>query len=170
MVRVNREYSRARLLKNMFKVKSRSLKPNPALKRLNVFVGNWDMALSAASFLPDPKTKVHGPASFDWVENGAFLVMYQGEQGDPQATWLIGGDESTDSFKVLYFDSRKVSRIYQMSFKNGVWKMWRDAPGFSQRFKGVLSKNRNTIIAEWEKSSDGRKWEHDFDVKYTRRK
>ena len=126
------------------------------------------MEISRASFLPDPQTKIHGPASFKWIEHGAFLVMYQGEKAVPQATWLIGRDESTDSYKVLYFDARGVSRIYEMSFKSGVWKMWRSVPNFSQRFRGVLNKDHNTIIAEWEKSNDGKKWEHDFDVKYTR--
>jgi hypothetical protein len=157
-----------RAKRDMARKKSQSLKPNPALRRLEVLAGDWDVELSGASFLPDPQAKVHGPASFNWIENGAFLVMYQGEKEVPQATWLIGRDESTDLFKVLYFDGRKVSRIYEMSFKNGEWKMWRDAPGFSQRFKGVLGKNHNTITAEWEKSDDGRKWEHDFYAKYTR--
>jgi len=51
---------------------------NPALKDLKVFVGDWDMELSRASFLPDLQTKLHGPASFRWAEKSAFLVMYQG--------------------------------------------------------------------------------------------
>jgi hypothetical protein len=123
-----------------------------------------------ASFLPDPQTKIHGLTTFEWVEKGAFLAMYQGDKGTPQATWLIGRDEFTDSYKVLYFDSRGVSRIYEMSFKKGEWKMWRNSPGFSQRFKGVLSKNHKTIQAEWEKSKDGRKWEHDFNIRYTKMK
>jgi len=144
----------------------KSLKLNPALKRLEALVGDWDVEISDASFLPDPQTKVHGPATMKWIENGAFLVMYQGEIEAPQARWLMGRDESTDMYKVLYFDSRGVSRIYEMSLKNGVWKMWRHAPGFSQRFKGVISKNR--ITASWEKSTDESHWEHDFNLKYTR--
>ena len=56
-----------------------------------------------------------------------------------------------------------------MSFKDGVWKIWRNSPSFSQRFRGVLDKNNNTITAKWEKSSGGQKWEHDFDVKYERK-
>jgi hypothetical protein len=154
----------------MAKHKSQSVKPNPALKPLEAFVGDWDMELSKASFLPDPQTKVHSPASFKWVENGAFLIMYQGEKGIPQATWLIGRDQSTGIYRVFYFDDRMVSRIYDMSFKNNVWKMSRSSPGFSQRFMGVLSKDGQTITAEWEKSSDGHNWEHDFDMKYTKKK
>jgi hypothetical protein len=141
---------------------------NPALKELEIFVGNWDMEISGAAFLPDPQTKVHAPTYFKWIEDGGFLVMQQGEEGVPQATWLIGRDEATELFKVFYFDERMVSRIYEMSFKNGEWRIWRDAPGFSQRFKAVVSKDHNTITAEWEKSKDGSHWEHDFNLKYTR--
>jgi hypothetical protein len=132
-------------------------------------VGDWDVELSGASFLPDPQAKVHVSTSFKWIENGAFLAMYQGEKKVPQAIWLMGRDESTDLFKVLYSDARGVSRIYEMSFENGKWGMSRIAPGFSQRFHGVLSKNHNAIAAEWEKSKDGNKWEHDFYMKYSRK-
>lgn len=97
---------------------------DPAVKRLKVFVGDWDMEISRASFLPDPQTTIHGSTTFQWVEKGAFLAMYQGDKRSPQAIWVIRRDESIDSYKVLYSDARGVSRIYDMSFKNGEWKMW----------------------------------------------
>ncbi len=55
-----------------------------------------------------------------------------------------------------------------MSFSDGMWKMWRNAPGFSQRYESAVSQDGKTITARWEKSSDGSTWEHDFDVKYTK--
>jgi hypothetical protein len=137
---------------------------NPALKHLALFVGDWDMALSNASFLPDPKTVVHGRVVFEWVEDGAFPVMRQGKQ----ATWLIGRDEGAKGYIVFYFDDRGVSRIYQMSLKDKVWKMWRDSPKFSQRYEARFSRDKKTIAAFWEKSFDGKKWEHDFDMRYTK--
>jgi uncharacterized protein YndB with AHSA1/START domain len=147
-----------------------ALHSNPALDPLKVLVGDWNMELSNAAFLPNPSDTVNGNVSFEWVEEGAFLVMRMGDKppSPPQAIWLIGRDESLPDYKVLYFDSRKVSRIYEMSFADGVWKMWRDAPGFSQRFQGSFSDDGNTITAYWEKSFDGSKWEHDFDVTYTK--
>jgi hypothetical protein len=44
--------------------------------------------------------------------------------------------------------------------------MWRNAPGFSQRFEGKFSEDGNMITAQWQNSSDGSTWEHDFDVTY----
>src|SRR5258708_4379141 len=86
----------------------------------------------------------------------------------PDAMRLIGRDDSTPNYTVLYYDSRGVSRIYQMSFLDGVWKMWREAPGFCQRFEGNVSNDDNTIAARWDKSPDGTTWVHDFDLMYTR--
>ncbi len=144
--------------------------PNPTLDSLAVLVGDWNMELSNAAFLPNPSDTANGAVSFEWMEEGAFLVMRMGNKasGPLEAVWLIGRDESLPDYKVLYFDSRKVSRIYAMSFADGVWKMWRDAPGFSQRFQGTVSADGNTIAGYWEKSFDGSKWEHDFDVMYTK--
>jgi hypothetical protein len=37
-------------------------------------------------------------------------------------------------------------------------------PGFSQRFMGKFNKGRKTITEYWEKSTGGKRWEHDLDV------
>src|SRR5574337_428507 len=108
---------------------------NPALKPLALLVGDWEMELSNASFLPNPSDTVTGHISAEWVEDGAFLVIYMGNKppSTPDAIWLISRDESTPNYTVLYYDSRKVSRVYAMSFSEGVWKMWRNSADFSQR-------------------------------------
>jgi hypothetical protein len=67
---------------------------------------------------------------------------------------------------MLYFDSRGVSRIYQMSLTDREWRLWRDFPTFSQRFHGSISEDAAAIHATWEKSTDGSHWEHDFDLLY----
>jgi hypothetical protein len=143
-------------------------RPNPALHSLEALVGEWEMELSNTSFLPRPTDNVKGPVSFEWAQDGAFLLMRMGDKAasTPAALWLFSRDESTPHYTVLYYDSRSVSRVYQMSFSEGVWKMWRNAPGFCQRYEGTVSKDGKTIAARWEKSSDGTRWEHDFDVTY----
>lgn len=150
--------------------KNGSLTPNPSLKHLEILIGDWDMELSNASFLPSSSDTVKGHASFEWLEDGAFLIMYMGSKppGTPDAMWLISRDESTSNYTVLYYDTRKVSRVYEMSLLDGAWKIWRNCPGFSQRFEGKFSDDGNSITAYWEKSSDGSTWEHDFNVTYTR--
>jgi hypothetical protein len=144
---------------------------NPSLKQLEGWAGDWEMELSNASFLPRPSDTVKGPVSFEWVQDGAFLLMRQGDKppSPPAARWLISRDDSAPDYTVLYYDARGVSRVYHMSFEDGVWRIWRSAPGFSQRFEGRFSDDGNTMTAAWEKSFDGTQWEHDFNVTYRRR-
>ncbi len=144
------------------------VQPNPALQPLDVLLGAWEMELSNSSFLPHPSDAIKGQASFKWAEDGAFLLMRMGDKpgSPPEALWLIGRDESAPTYSVLYYDARRVSRVYTMSFSDRAWKIWREAPGFWQRFEGTLSDDGKTITAHWDKSPDGATWEHDFDVTY----
>jgi hypothetical protein len=128
------------------------------------------MELSNASFLPNPDETMIGSAAFAWIEDGALVAFYQGDRlsGVPAARWIIGRDDGGDIYTVLYIDTRGVSRVYSMHLGNRVWELWRDAPGFSQRFTAHLSEDHNTITGSWQKSFDGTNWEHDFDVSYRR--
>jgi hypothetical protein len=143
---------------------------NPALVDLDFLSGQWDMELSNAPFLPSGDVTAHGHVTFEWIEGGAVLLMRQSEQSGnpPSARWFIGRDDSLPDYKALYSDARGVSRVYEMSFSDGVWKLWRNSPGFSQRFEGKVSPDRNTVTSHWEKSLDGIRWEHDFDITYRR--
>ena len=141
---------------------------NPALKDLEVLIGEWAIDLT---FPADPPVTVRAHVSFDWFANGAFLVMRSGVDewsGPGSAVCVIGRDDAVDTYSMLYYDARGVSRIYEMSLADGVWKQWRSAPEFSQRFTGTFSDDGNTITAQWEKSNDGVQWEHDFDLVYRR--
>src|SRR6478672_11603823 len=50
---------------------SKGIKANPALEGLHRFVGEWEVELQ---FPTDPPGKVSGEASFEWLEEGAFLL------------------------------------------------------------------------------------------------
>ena len=145
-------------------------KSNAALERLGVLAGEWNVEMSSMSFHPDPSAVVHWHISFEWLEGGIFMI--QREDGlspeVPRGTWIIGPDDAAGTYCVLHYDSRGVSRIYQMSLDDSTWKIWRDFPGFSQRFTGTFNEDGKTITARWEKLSDGLKWEHDFDLTYTK--
>ena len=139
--------------------------PNPALLRLAPFVGEWEWEAAVGG-----QPIGRGRTVFEWLEGGAFLMQHSdAEQAEfPNGTTIIGGDDSTDTYCMLYFDSRVVSRIYQMSLRDGVWTLWRAAPGFLQRFTGTFIGDARTIRGRWEKSGDGVQWEHDFDLTYTK--
>lgn len=143
---------------------------NLALDQLAPFLGEWDTEISSMSFHEDPSAVVRGHSSFAWLEDGAFLIQHSEIPNSefPTSTAVMGPDDEAGTYRMLYYDSRGVSRIYRMTFSGGIWTLWRDSPGFSQRFHGSFSEDGKTITAYWEKSSDGSKWEHDFSLTYTK--
>jgi hypothetical protein len=139
---------------------------NPALQPLSILVGEWD-AVGSHPSLPDP---LHGHTSFEWLEGGAFLRMYSeiNEPGVPTGIAILGSDDSAETYFMLYFDERGVSRKYEVTLQDNIWKIWRNAPEFSQRFTGTLADNGNTIIGVWEMLEDGSTWKRDLELTYTR--
>lgn len=146
---------------------------HPALARLDVLLGRWTV---------QPKVPGLGAAwtEFAWQDEGAYLHQVTDIDAMPDTTpedWkdapfptvaLIGLDDATGEFTMLYADVRGVHRVYQMTFAGGEWRIWRDAPGFNQRFIGTLSEDGDTIEARWEMSKDGVTWNVDFELTYSR--
>ena len=128
---------------------------NQAMQKLNDFVGSWN----------------GGQTTFEWLDDRDLLLLRQKAPGPdvPSAVWVIGvDDQAPDTYSMLYSDSRGISRIYQMSFDDHSWKIWRQAPGFSQRFTASLSSDGRQMKGAWETSPDEVNWQHDFDLTYTR--
>ena len=143
---------------------------NPALDQLAPFIGEWNIEITSMSFHEDPSAVVRGHSSFDWLEGGAFLIQHSeiANPDFPRSTAVVGPDDAAEIYRMLYYDSRGVSRIYRMTFNSGIWTIWREFPGFSQRFHGTFSEDGRIITAYWEKSGDGSNWERDFDLTYTK--
>ena len=138
------------------------LPPNPTLKSLEPLIGQWTLRVPEFS---DDEARV----TFEWLESGAFLRIHSAPPPPiPTAVQLISRDDATGTYTVLYYDSRGVSRVYQMTFEHPTWKIWRNAPGFDQRFTATLSPDARTIEATWEKSLDNATWQHDFNLIYTK--
>jgi hypothetical protein len=141
--------------------------PNPALEPFSVLIGNWNTTGTHA-LIPD--TILHGRTSFEWLQGGAFLMMRSeiDEPGIPSGIAIIGSDDSTKEYFMLYFDERGVSRKYEVTLQDNVWKWWRNAPGFSQRYEGTIVDSGNRVIGKGELSRDDSSWEKDLDLTYQR--
>ena len=153
--------------KRMKNSKHKAAIQNPALKSFSVLVGEWK-TVGTHPYLPG--TVLRGRTSFNWIEGGAFLIMQSEnvEEKIPAGLAIFGSDDATGQFFMLYFDERKVSRKYEVSFQDNVLRWWRDTPDFSQRFTCELTDNDNTIIGKGEMCKDGAPWEKDLELTYTR--
>jgi hypothetical protein len=144
----------------------------PAMRRLEVFVGEWSMQ---PVFANAERGGVAGRAVFEWALGGHYLTQ-RTEVDHPEAPdslAVIGVDSARDGYTQHYFDSRGVTRLYAMSLRERVWTLLRVTPDFSpldfsQRYVGTFAADWSSIDGRWETSHGGSQWEHDFDLGYIR--
>jgi hypothetical protein len=148
-------------------VKSDAAIPNPKLDALAPLLGTW-ATTGRHPYVPD--TIFHGRWSFEHIEGGAFVLLRSAtdEPEIPDGVAVFGSEDASDTLSMLYFDQRGVSRRYEASMKDGVFRWWRDAPGFSQRFTCTMAPDGRTMEARGELSRDGSTWEADLSLSYTR--
>lgn len=156
------------MIKNMEeKIGSEALRPNQALEPFKVFVGQWQ-TIGSHPYLPG--IPLHGRTTFDWLEGGAFLIMHSeiDDPNFPSGIGIFGSDDAAKQYFMLTFDSRGVSRKYDVTMTGNQLKWWRDEPGFSQRFTMTIEDNGNKMESQGEMSREGAAWEKDLALTYVR--
>ena len=107
--------------------------------------------------------------TFEWVDGGHFVVQRSRHEHAlfPDALGVIGVAESGNGLVMEYFDSRGVRRTYGVSLEEGVLRMWRDEPGFDQRFSAALGPDAFEGQSELARTPGD--WKDDLTVAYRRR-
>jgi hypothetical protein len=170
------------------------------LRALDPLVGAW---ATEASHPALPGVVVQGSADVEWLEGERFLILRtRAEHADfPDAVSIIGqmgrdrvepaasdaaasgaGSAAAASDARLcmhYFDSRGVFRVYEAAIDGASWRLWRYAPGFSQRFTGTFADGGDTIIGLWQAcedpvapdtaSQEKVRWQDDLRITFRRR-
>jgi hypothetical protein len=138
-----------------------------ALKKLEPLVGEWTLEAKSAGGGPWPGG---GESMIEWHESGAHLVQKTTIviPEAPNAISIMGCDAANGTYYQLYSDDRGVCRVYEMSFGDGEWRLWRVGEPFAQRFTARLEDDGNRIVGHWEIAEDGTNYQTDFDVIYTK--
>src|SRR5437762_2038504 len=91
----------------------KALRSNPALKPFEILIGEWKTT-GSHPYVPD--TILHGRASFEWLEDGAFLILRSeiDESHFPDGIEIFGSDDVAQNFFMLHFDERGVSRKFDV--------------------------------------------------------
>ena len=134
--------------------------PDPALEPFAALIGTWDTEATHPQF----EGVVAGSVTFEWLEGGRFLIQRARNEHElfPDAICVIGAPETGDGLVMEYFDSRGVRRTYGASLEDGVLRLWRDEPGFEQRYAATLG--ADAFEGQWQLEG-----EDDLKVSYRRR-
>src|SRR3954469_19955856 len=138
---------------------------DPMLEPFEALIGTWDT---------EAKHRLRaaigaGTGPFEWLEGGHFVVQRSHNDHElfPDAICVIGAPEAGDGLVMEYFDSRGVRRTYGISLDGRVLRMWRDAPGFDQRYSATLA--HDTFEGVFELAEAPGDWREDLKVTYRRR-
>ena len=137
----------------------------PVLKPFDALIGTW--VTEATHPLAD--AVVPGTVTYEWLEGGHFIVQRSRNDHEsfPDAVSVIGAPEAGDGLVMEYFDSRGVRRTYGVSLDDGVLRIWRDYPGFAQRFTATLGPD--AFEGQWQLARTAGDWQDDLKVIYRRR-
>jgi hypothetical protein len=137
---------------------------DPALQPFDALIGTWATEATHPRF----DGVVAGSITYEWLEGGRFLIQRSRTEHElfPDAITVIGAPETGDGLVMEYFDSRGVRRTYGISFDDGVLRMWRDDPAFSQRFSATPEHDR--FVGQWQLAETPGDWKDDLKVIYRR--
>jgi hypothetical protein len=136
---------------------------DPMLASLDALVGAWGTEATHPAF----DAVVTGRVTFEWLAGDRFLIqrIHQDHDSFPDSISVIGAPEAGDGLVMEYFDSRGVRRTYDVTLVDGVLRIWRDQPGFDQRFAATLAEDR--FVGQWQLARTAGDWQDDLRVTYT---
>ena len=136
-----------------------------ALEPFDALVGTWETEATH----PDFDDVVAGSVTFEWLAGGHFLVVHSRSDHELFPDWIgvIGASEGDGGPVLEYFDSRGVRRTYAVSLDEGELRIWREAPGFDQRFAATL--DPDAFEGLWQLARTQGDWRDDLKMTYHRR-
>jgi hypothetical protein len=145
------------------KIGNKALIRNPALNLFETLIGEWQTTGLHPYF---PNVELNGRVSFEWTEGGAFVMMRSeiDHPKFPDGIAIFGSDDEAQTYYMIYFDERGISRKYDASITEGQLKWWRNDPHLSQRFTMTITKDK--LDTSGEMSLDGGEWGKDLSLIY----
>jgi hypothetical protein len=137
---------------------------DPTLERFAPLIGTW----ITEGTHPAVDEVVPGTVTFEWLEGGRFVIqrLHNDHELFPDGICVIGPPETGKGLVMEYFDSRGVRRTYDVSLSDGVLRLWREEPGFDQRFSARLG--ADTFEGLWQIATSPGDWRDDLKVVYRR--
>jgi hypothetical protein len=138
---------------------------DPALAPFEALIGTWDTEATH----PMVDAVVRGTITWEWLVGGHFVVQRSHNEHElfPDAICVIGAPEDGEGLVMEHFDSRGVRRTYRIAIEDGVLRMWRDEPGFEQRYSATLAPDSFEGVSQLAREPG--EWQDDLRVIYRRR-
>ena len=128
-------------------VSERMPTPDPALRRLDILVGTWNVAGEA-----------QGQVRYEWMEGGFFLLQHVDLEHSGRRNKgfevigrerLFGASEPSADIKSRFYDTEGNTFDYVYELEGDTLTIWGGEKGSPAFYKGRLSEDGNTLAGHW---------------------
>ena len=140
--------------------------PNSALEPLAFLIGDWR---TMGTHPVVPGKRLTGRTTFHWHEGGAFLIMRNevDEPGFPDGVAIFGSDGG-GGFRMIYFDERGVSRVFEVEAGEGTVTWHRADPQLAQSVTVTANERGDRLVSKGRMSENGGLWKDDLSQEFER--
>jgi len=149
-------------------------KPGPELKRLEVFLGKWNMEGRQYDGPVGKAENITAVNTYEWLAGGYMVHHFDGHVGDSEAACIeiIGYDAASQSYPTHSYYNNGMTNEWQTREHGGIWTLTGEWPMAGKptkvRCTTEFTDAGNTTTGKWEYLSDDSKWETFWDVKATK--
>lgn len=141
--------------------------PDPALTRLNIFVGKWVTEGLIMESPAGPAAKLKATDTYEWLPGGYFLIHHvDGMMGDKEVKTIeiIGYDATSQMYFTHAYDNYGSVASYHANLLGRDWTI----TGKTERFTGTFSVDGNALFGTWELLGNDERWAHWMDIRLTK--
>lgn len=155
---------------------AQATKPGPELKRLDAFVGTWNVEGQAQASPYGPAAKVVSVDRFEWMPGGFFMTHHwDARQGTVEIKGMevIGYDGRTKGYTSRFFDNAGNTGSLRGTLQGNGWRWAGDSDVGGKPIKErctVIVVSPDSFTNKCEYSTDGIKWLPNIDSRSTRAK
>lgn len=150
-------------------------KPSAAHRRLNVFLGKWNLQGQQLEGPFGPTAKITATQTYEWLAGGFFMIQrFDALVDGTQAACieLVGYGTKSRTYPVQTFYSNGSTSKWQLAERDGTWiltgKSEVGGKTSEVRCTTVFSEANSAMTGTWEYSIDGTHWKTFWEVKATK--
>jgi hypothetical protein len=149
-------------------------KPGPEVRRLEVFLGKWITQGEAKASPYGPAGRVTAMETFEWLP-GAFFMLHrsEGRQGMIEFNWVevLGYDARKKIYTTHTFDNFGNSVLWEGTWRDNTLTWIADSYIAGKALKErcmITAKSATIIVGKCEYATDGKTWQPNVDITWTR--
>ena len=132
------------------------------LKRLDIFVGEWETTGEIKATANSPATILRGTDTYKWLPGEYFMIhLVDVKMGEEQvySTEIIGYDPLTKKYSMHYYGYKGKTGMMHASVADNTWRF----TGETERFTGSFNDPGDLMSGYWERLENS-EWKFWMDI------